>query len=368
MDNKTATDTTREVLKRMIILCWVILAVCFVVKIFGGKFFNIVVNNERFISVCNYIEYTFWYYIVGFVFYYANGLFILLAMKRELTLIDKELLFYSLFTIILFAIQYAFKYIGFLEISIIITIIRCIIIPILVFKVKIKDVIVINIFDIVFQLTSSFVKNIDITNTIYETAMVGLIFLIDYYIMILLLYLYRYYNKEKTMGFLGTWFLSKEEQQKRAYENLGKKFKKLDAKHNNFYKCIFWSVATFWVAIPNTMPITLSLFSSVLIGFVITFILYKVEDYVETKIALKEYTDKTLWVMEENELRQYCRLKGIKRDEHIQFVWLVLQGWTFGQISDKLGYSVDTLKDWSPVCKKKLGITDWNADKNDKTH
>ena len=138
--------------------------------------------------------------------------------------------------------------------------------------------------------------------------------------------------------------------------------------HNNFYKCIFWSIATFWVAIPNTMPITLSLFSSVLIGFVITFILYKVEDYVETKIALKEYTDKTIWVMDENELRQYCRLKGIKRDEHIQFVWLVLQGWTFGYISDKLGYSVDTLKDWSPVCKKKLGITDWNADKNDNTH
>lgn len=236
MDNKTATDTTREVLKRMIILCWVILAVCFVVKIFGGNFFNIVVNNERFISICNFIENTFLYYVVGFLFYYANGLFILLAMKRELTLTDKELLFYSLFTIILFAIQYAFKYIGFLEISIIITIIRCIIIPILVFKVKIKDVIVINIFDIVFQLTSSFVKNIDITNTIYETAIVGLIFLIDYYIMILLLYLYRYYNKEKTMGFLGTWFLSKEEQQKRAYENLGKKFKKLDAKKEKLDK------------------------------------------------------------------------------------------------------------------------------------
>ena len=236
MDNTTATDTTREVLKRMIILCWVILAVCFVVKIFGGNFFNIVVNNERFISICNFIENTFLYYVVGFLFYYANGLFILLAMKRELTLTNKELLLYSIFTIILFAIQYTFQYIGFLEISIIITIIRCVIIPMLIFKVKIKDVIVINIFDIVFQLTSSFVKNVHISNTILESVLVGSIFLIDYYIMILLLYLYRYYNKEKTMGFWGTWFLSKEEQQKRAYENLGKKLKKLDAKKEKLDK------------------------------------------------------------------------------------------------------------------------------------
>ena len=185
MDNKTATDTTREVLKRMIILCWVILAVCFVVKIFGGNFFNIVVNNERFISICNFIENTFLYYVVGFLFYYANGLFILLAMKRELTLTNKELLLYSIFTIILFAIQYTFQYIGFLEISIIITIIRCVIIPMLIFKVKIKDVIVINIFDIVFQLTSSFVKNVHISKTILESVLVGSIFLIDYYIMLL---------------------------------------------------------------------------------------------------------------------------------------------------------------------------------------
>ena len=236
MDNKTATDTTREVLKRMIILCWVILAVCFVVKIFGGNFFNIVVNNERFIRVCNYVENTFLYYVIGFLFYYANGLFILLAMKRELTPTNKELLFYSLFTIILFAIQYTFKYIGFLEISMIITTIRYILLPLFVFKVKLKDVIIINVFDLVFQLISSFVKSIDVSNTIADKFLIVIIFLIDYYIMVFLLYLYRYYNKENTMGFFGGWFLSKEEQQKRAYENLGKKFKKLDAKKEKLDK------------------------------------------------------------------------------------------------------------------------------------
>lgn len=75
-------------------------------------------------------------------------------------------------------------------------------------------------------------------------------------------------------------------------------------------------------------------------------------------------TQTPIWVMTDEELTKFCKIKGIKRDEQITFVKLVLKGWKFGEIAVKIGYSVDTLKDWSPNLKQKLGIKDWRADKN----
>lgn len=43
----TTKDKYNRVIKRSIILCWIALAICFIVKIFGGNFFEIVVHNDR---------------------------------------------------------------------------------------------------------------------------------------------------------------------------------------------------------------------------------------------------------------------------------------------------------------------------------
>ena len=39
----TTKDKYNRVIKRSIILCWIALAICFIVKIFGGNFFEIVI-------------------------------------------------------------------------------------------------------------------------------------------------------------------------------------------------------------------------------------------------------------------------------------------------------------------------------------
>ena len=39
-------------LKRVIIVCWIALAICFGIKLFGGNLFEIMCNNENFIKVC----------------------------------------------------------------------------------------------------------------------------------------------------------------------------------------------------------------------------------------------------------------------------------------------------------------------------
>lgn len=131
--------------------------------------------------------------------------------------------------------------------------------------------------------------------------------------------------------------------------------------HPNFYWCIFWSIVIFWVAIPSTLNLSISILSSVLVGFIMTYILFKIEDYIELK---DKYANKNIWQMAENELREYCRLKGIK-NERIEFVvYLVIHQWSFSDIANKLGYSRETLKDWSKSCKKKLNIKSWDISKN----
>lgn len=243
----TTEDVTYEkkVIKRMILLCWFILIICFLVKLFGSNFFNIVCNSQTFINLCNYIDNSFWYYIVGFIFYYLSGMLLWFAMKKTLKCSKKDFILLSSIIFISFVIQYIFKEIGFLEISFIITTFRMIIIPLLLFRINWKNVLFINLIDLGFQLISAFTKNVPIENTIYETALVCLIFLIDYYIMTILLYLYCYYfneEKECIMGFAGTWFLHKELAElkailptlknEREIELCKKRIAKLEAKEN----------------------------------------------------------------------------------------------------------------------------------------
>ena len=45
-----------KAIKRAIILCWVLLAVCFAIKLFGGNWFEIVCANEHFIKFCDFID------------------------------------------------------------------------------------------------------------------------------------------------------------------------------------------------------------------------------------------------------------------------------------------------------------------------
>jgi predicted DNA-binding protein (UPF0251 family) len=49
------------------------------------------------------------------------------------------------------------------------------------------------------------------------------------------------------------------------------------------YRCVFYSILIFAIAIPHTLPLCISLFSSVIVGFLMTYVLYLIEDYVELK-------------------------------------------------------------------------------------
>lgn len=115
------------------------------------------------------------------------------------------------------------------------------------------------------------------------------------------------------------------------------------------------------------LPVKYSLFNGLFVAFGCCLILYLVA--IETKekkairLQLKTYTDKTIWNMSDEELSEYLQSKDI-RPERQEFVKLILKGWSYSQISLQLGYSVDTLKDWSPKLKEKLKIKSWKQEKN----
>lgn len=72
----------------------------------------------------------------------------------------------------------------------------------------------------------------------------------------------------------------------------------------------------------------------------------------------------SIWHMTETELRVYCRAHGITGDRADFVVNILIKELSYTQIAQELHYSVDTLKDWSTICKQKLNIKSWDITKN----
>lgn len=220
----TGDNYKQIVLKRMIILCWVLLAICFFVKLFGGNFFAFIGESE----VAEYIEKHFWLLtIVQFVFYLVQSFLYYLVVFK-----DKHKCLIVIFT----AIMFTFKVLSALYeqlfiFAMIVEILFLIIIPIIMNKKEWYVPLVLYGLMFVYQLISLFVKNINIIS-FPDTNIVGYVYMIDYYIMLGLTYLY-FKKGDFKMGRLGFIFLSKDKEQLEAYkEVLVKRHEKKVAKHN----------------------------------------------------------------------------------------------------------------------------------------
>ena len=123
--------------------------------------------------------------------------------------------------------------------------------------------------------------------------------------------------------------------------------------------CLFLTFTIAFFGIMYTLPVEVSLLSAIPICWFISWVGFIAQDRIDCYVLLKELKTKTVWEMDETELASYCYAKGIRGDM-LEFVIMVLiDQMKYEEIGDKLGYSVDTLKDWAPKCKKKLGIKSW---------
>lgn len=207
----TKDNYKQIVLKRMIILCWILLAVCFVVKIFGGNFFNIVCQNERFIKACEFVDKNVWLqYIIGCVSTLFLQTLYLLAISKHLWFTRKREIVIVVTTMTLGVglrlISNIFGYI--------IDIYQYLVMPFLIrdkykCNVKFRRVFLGLFLTVIFQITSLVVKNLEIFPVTDNNFLIAVIYNIDVSIMIILYYLYSNKVKENNMGLFSGWLWGK---------------------------------------------------------------------------------------------------------------------------------------------------------------
>ena len=176
-------------LKRVIVVCWIALALCFGIKLFGGNLFEIMCENENFIKVCNYAETHFWLnYCLLCIYSFSSSYLFILAMCGKYTLKKWELCVLVL-TVLIGCLVKTFIEIG----GLVFDIWHVIIMPaIFTLKTPKRHIYIIpaNLMLFVFQFVSMFVKNIKGFIIPSDEVLVGMIYSIDVIIMLALYYFY----------------------------------------------------------------------------------------------------------------------------------------------------------------------------------
>ena len=114
--------------------------------------------------------------------------------------------------------------------------------------------------------------------------------------------------------------------------------------HSKFYCCIFWSIMMMVSAIYSVMSINISLISSVLLSFLVGYILYRVQDYIDMKNIIND----------EMILRQRCEKLMLSNTMTEIAVDYLINRLSAKEQAEKMGYSVQTIKNYRSTIKKKL--------------
>ena len=174
----------------LIISCWVLLLVCVLLKLLGANIFIAGTNNETFKAFCNYVQNSFWFYIITPLFNISTATIYFMAVLKTKKPSWKWLIPYSLYAIlkcifhkldVLFFILDIFVVTG---------------LPILVDKTKWKRAIIGTVLNLSFQFISMFLKLKNYT-MFDNNLIVGIILSIDYYIMLVLFWLHSIDKQNK---------------------------------------------------------------------------------------------------------------------------------------------------------------------------
>lgn len=176
-------------LKRVIVVCWIALAICFGIKLFGGNLFEIMCNNENFIKVCEYAETHFWLnYLLICLYSFLSSYLFILSICGKYKLLRWEFIT-LIVTVLLGCLLKTFSQ----NLGLIFDIWHGIVLPaIFTIKVPKRHILIIpaNLMLFTFQYVSIFVKNIDGFIIPSDKVLVGMIYSIDVIIMLALYYFY----------------------------------------------------------------------------------------------------------------------------------------------------------------------------------
>lgn len=178
---------------KLITISWVLLILCLIIKLFGGNWFELNTENSKFIEFCLYVD---------------NNVLLKRTVACSVSIISTIPLMCLIYNkkdwklkhIIIYLIVMIVKsIIGWYStiLNAIIDLFFLIIIPIVITK-NWKRPIFSNVVIMILQLSTIAIRNLTTFGTFNTntTTIEGLLYQIDYYIMLMLLFLYNFKRKE----------------------------------------------------------------------------------------------------------------------------------------------------------------------------
>lgn len=179
---------TKKNFKVLILTCWALLLICLVIKLFGGNWFELNSENTKFIQFCNYVDNTMWLkMILACLIFIFTTLPVICMLYNVKKLSTKMLLIHIPIMIFKSIINWYIVWLGY-----IIDLIYLIILPIILTR-NWKRVLLVNVLAFATQLLTILIRSMSINFNFGNTFLEQALYQIDYYIMILLLYLYNTY-------------------------------------------------------------------------------------------------------------------------------------------------------------------------------
>lgn len=181
--------------KTLIIMCWVLLAVCVIIKLFGGNWFELSTDNTKFIEFCSYVDNTMWLKMtLACVNYLVSGYFVICISLNKSKLSKKELLLFIPLMIVKSILTWYNSFI-----PIILDLVILFVLPLIITKKIIRPIIVILLV-LAFQLLTLLIRNLGLNDNFnYNNTLISMLYQIDYIIMIFLSYIYniKYFKRKE---------------------------------------------------------------------------------------------------------------------------------------------------------------------------
>lgn len=171
----------------LITVSWVVLIFCLIVKLFGGNWFELSSENDKFVAFCNFVDNTMWLKmtLACMIYLFTNYFILCILINRKK--LDKKIV--ALFLPLMITKSLISWYV--LWVSYVLDVLILVILPLIIGK-KWKRVLFGNVLIFAFQVVTILIRNVSFDFNLGNTFIEQTLYQIDYYLMIILFYLYTF--------------------------------------------------------------------------------------------------------------------------------------------------------------------------------
>lgn len=125
--------------------------------------------------------------------------------------------------------------------------------------------------------------------------------------------------------------------------------------HNsNFYKCIFWSIVMMILSVYVLLPRNVSLISSVPIAFLVDYVLFRIQDYIDLKNLKPIKKEFDINNCTKYALIKRCKKVGLSKNEIEIAIKMFYEKLTIKELADYLGIEPQSANNKKYNLKKKI--------------